>query len=392
MGMKRLSVPTSKSQSMRALILATLAKGTSTIENVLASPDVEKMKVACQQLGATISGNQVIGRGVIDQERTLDAGNSGQVLRFGAALAALSSARTVLDGDESIRERRPIAPLIKGLQDLGVVVEGSRPPFALKGPYKKRAAHIDGQDSQPVSALIIAGAFSPYGLDLVVDHPGETPWVALTLSWLERFQIPYSRHEFSHYQLAGGAEINGFHYRVPTDFSSLAAPVTLALVRGEEVVIDDIEDDPHQGDRQFLNVVQEMGAKCIWSENRLHIIPQALNGIAIDLNPIIDMAPLLATLACFAKGKTRLYNGQIARFKESDRLAAMATELNKLGGKVREFDDGLEITPSPLGDAKLDAYQDHRIAMALAIATDGKNQIKEHPCIQKSYPGFSRLF
>jgi 3-phosphoshikimate 1-carboxyvinyltransferase len=389
-------VPSSKSQTMRALVFAALARGSSTIENRLESPDVDWMIEACRQWGASVevSGRElrVVGRGIVDQRRFLNAGNSGQVLRFGAAISALSKGETEVDGDQSIRTRRPVAPLIEGLRALGATVKGERPPFVVQGPLTKRLARIDGRDSQPVSALLMAGAFSPEGLELKVEQPGEIPWVKLTLSWLDRFHLPYEQEGFSHFCLPGGASIDGFSYRVPTDFSSLAACVTLALVKQEELLVENIEDDPHQGDRRFLEVVQEMGATCRLERGRLRVVPGRLKGIAIDINPIIDMAPLLAVLGCFAEGKTRLYNGKIARFKESDRLSCMTRELGKLGGRVQEFDEGLEIETSELKSAALESHDDHRIAIALAIALKGAHKIKEDPCIKKSYPGFCRLF
>lgn len=398
---KRLKVPTSKSQTMRALLFALLAEGESTLENLLDSPDKDQMIAACRELGAVITTEgkltKVVSPGIIsDKKKVIYAGNSGQVFRFMGAISALSSGKTYLDGDDSLRHLRPISAFINALKDLGVQVEGNQAPLILEGPFKSSKVRMDGSDSQPVSALIMAGAFSPRGMDIEVENSGELPWIALTLSWLDRFKIGYtvdhSEDRIIRYRIPGGAKISGFNYKVPTDFSSLASPLTYALVQQVETVIEDIQDDSFQGDKKFIDVVQQMGAKLEWRGDCLHIYPSSLKGISIDLNPIIDMAPLLSVLGCFAEGKTTLYNGKIARSKESDRLLAMSTELNKMGGNVLLLEDGLEITPQKLYVTDVSSYEDHRIAMALAIATDGKNHLQEASCIKKSYPGFSRLF
>ncbi|HSX26743.1 MAG TPA: 3-phosphoshikimate 1-carboxyvinyltransferase [Chlamydiales bacterium] len=396
---KRLRVPPSKSHTLRALIFALMAKGKSQIFHSLHSPDTMAMVEAIRQLGAKVEVGKeaLIVEGVAGKIQpagdVIQCGNSGQVLRFIGALSALSPSYTILTGDASIRKNRPVKPLLDALNQLGAFAVSSRldgyAPIIIKGPLKGGKAVLSGEDSQPVSALIIAGAFVP--LELSVQNPGEKPWVQLTLSWLDRLKIPYENHNFEHYRMKGGSAIDGFDFAVPGDFSSAAFPIAAALLTGSEMELEGLDRNDVQGDRAIIAVLEKMGARFGWEKNRLVVRKSDLQGISIDVNDFIDALPILAVIGCFAEGKTELYNGAIARKKESDRIGAMAMELRKMGAKIEERVDGMVIHHSPLRGANIESHGDHRVALALAVATlaaRGESKLHGMEVMAKSYPTF----
>ena len=218
-----MDIPTSKSQSIRAILFATLASGTSTIKHYLHSTDIEAMITACCQLGAHIERDQeqLIITGVNGSPRTpddiIDAGNSGLVLRFIACIAGLQDNHIVITGDCSIRHNRTVLPLIEALPKLGVSCESLRgdnhAPLILKGPFKYHKTTFDGQTSQPVSGLLIAAAFKSGSTHFLVRNPGEKPWVDLTLRWLDQFNISYQHQNHQHYVISGDNHIDAFTYK-----------------------------------------------------------------------------------------------------------------------------------------------------------------------------------
>lgn len=395
------AVPSSKSHTIRALLFGLMAKGKSRIYRPLPSPDTFAMIDAIRQLGAKIDMEKEalvvegVGGKLHAAENVIQCGNSGQVLRFIGALAALSPSYTILTGDLSIRHNRPVKPLLDALTQLGAFAESSRldgyAPIIVKGPVKHGKATLDGSDSQPVSGLLLLGAFSP--LELKVTKPGEKPWIDLTLSWLDRFGIHYENDNYQHYKMKGHASIKGFEYTVPGDFSSAAFPIAAAVVTQSEIVLDNIDRKDVQGDKAILSVLESMGARFEGHGSKLGIkTTQGLQGMRIDVNDLIDALPILAVISCFAKGKTELVNAAIARAKESDRIRSMAMELKKMSGRVEELPDGLIIHSSHLrGSMDLQSHQDHRIAMALsvaALAAEGESVVHGIDCVAKSYPTF----
>jgi 3-phosphoshikimate 1-carboxyvinyltransferase len=400
-----LTVPSSKSHTIRALLFACMAKGKSRIMNPLLSPDTSAMIDAIRQFGAKVEVEEkaLIIEGIAGKlkpaEDVIQCGNSGQVLRFMGAMAALSEGYTILTGDSSIRHQRPVKPLLDGLTQLGALALSSRQdgyaPIIVKGPLKSTIATIEGQDSQPVSALLMLGAF--HGIDLHVQNPGEKPWVNLTLSWLSRFNIRYENRNFEHFKVEGGAQIEGFEYRVPADFSSAAFPLVAALITGSEVTIENLDLEDVQGDKAIINVLISMGANIEVRDSKVTVKKSPpLRGLHIDVNDFIDALPILAVAACYALGETRITGALIARRKESDRIHCMAKELKKMGAQIEELEDGLIVRPSLLrGSETLQSHFDHRIAMALSVAAmgaSGKSTIQNIDCVSKSYPTFFEDF
>jgi 3-phosphoshikimate 1-carboxyvinyltransferase len=240
----------------------------------------------------------------------------------------------------------------------------------------------------------MAAAFIPGKVEIHVTNPGEKPWVALTLAWFDKLGISYNNQSFKQYTLNGPSLYNGFEYTVPGDFSSTTFLLSAALLTASTIKITDLDFDDSQGDKQFIQILQRMGAQINIDKNRGTAFikgPQQLQGCSIDVNDSIDSLPILATLACFASTKTVLYNGAIAKNKESNRIKTISCELRKMGARIEEQEDGLIIHPSTLHGAQLNSHNDHRIAMALsiaALASKGESRIDDTECVAKSFTSF----
>lgn len=370
---------------MRALAFALMAKGESRISNPLHSPDTYAMIEAIRQLGAEVeTGEQWTVQGVDGRPQVaddvIDCGNSGQILRFVAALAALSGGWTVLSGDLSVRRRRTASALIDGICQLGGEAFSTRgdgyAPICVRGPMRAGQIVIDGSASQPISALLIAASFLEGETEIATQGSKERAWVDMTLSWLQTLGVDAMRLSTDRYQVSGRAQIRGFEAEIPADCSAAAFPAALKAITGAAIEVD-WPDDPAQGDRTFADLLEAMG-------------PQR-KGIEVDLDGCIDALPILAVVGCYATSEMRLRNGAIARKKESDRIAAIAEQLRRMGADLDELDDGLVIRPSELKGADLSACGDHRIAMALivaAICAKGESRISGAHWIEKSYPHF----
>ena len=395
---EQISVPASKSHTMRALLFAFMADGRSVVENYLHSPDTECMLNLGLSLGAGVvkyhdrievcgvAGCPKIEGGVVD------AGNSGLVVRFGIAMAALGDRPIGFRGDSSLTNKRPIEPLVTALDGLGVTIDGTILPLNVCGPINAYVANIDGEDSQPVSALLIALNILGRDGSISVRNPGEKPWIDVTLWWLKKLGYKISHEDYSLYHIEKSPVHKGFNYRVPADFSSAAYPVAAALIRKQEVVIQGLDFDDIQGDKKIIDILKSMGASFKFCSGSLTILTgSGLQGISIDVDDIIDALPLLAVLGCYAGGETVLYNAGMARHKESDRLASITKELKKMGADIDEYKDRLVIKKSKLKAAHFEAHDDHRIAMALIVASlgvTGESQLEGERWISKSYPNF----
>jgi 3-phosphoshikimate 1-carboxyvinyltransferase len=401
----RLVVPPSKSQCLRAILFAGMAGGQSEIRNVLESPDVEAMLTAITALGANYqrAGNVIKIHGVAGQLKfpqiPVDAGNSGIVLRFIAALVANLSHPVVITGDTSICHQRPIYPYIEGFSAWGVSCESVHAtgyaPIKVCGPIARDVTMcVEGADSQIVSGLLIAASQAAGRQVIQVKNPGERPWVDLTLSWLQRFGVKVIRDRYYRYQIDTQTTIPAFDYTVPADFSSMAFPLVAALITQSSLQLTGIDFKDEQGDKHLIDVLISMGANIRMDVERgnLQVMPGAkLKNRVISVNAMIDALPILAVVGCFGEGEMRLVDAAIARHKESDRIAVIATELNKMGASIVTTADGCVVQPAPLYGADLHSHQDHRIALSLtvaALAAKGKSTIHDVNCMEKSYASF----
>jgi 3-phosphoshikimate 1-carboxyvinyltransferase len=398
-----LTIPPSKSHTLRALVFAMMAKSKTVIYDYLDSPDTIAMGRALSHFGSKVTFTEKrieVEPAFQPSNNVINAANSGQVLRFIGALAALQPTYTLLTGDRSICYNRPVKPLLEGLEQLGAFAASSRgdgfAPIIIRGPMKAGKTALDGKDSQPVSGLLIAAAFLEGTSEISVRNPGEKPWIDLTLHWFDKLGIRYKNENYAHYTLYGNTSYPGFEMQIPGDFSSAAFPIVGALITHSELTLHSLDMRDVQGDKKLIDLLIRMGAKIEVQGTTLTVRKSSrLIGTKIDVNDLIDALPILAVVGCYAEGITEIINGEIARRKESDRIHAIATELQKMGARIEEKKEGLLIHSSSLHGAKLASYNDHRIALSLAIAAlgaKGESEIEGIQCIAKTYPHFIQDF
>ncbi len=399
----RVRVPASKSHTIRALIIATLAEGESRVVHPLDSADTRSCLACCRALGAEIEerpGEWVV-RGTAGRpnapENVVDVGNSGTTLYIAMAAAALARGFTVFTGDEQIR-RRPAANLLGALRDLGATAFDTRgngcAPLVIGGPLRGGRTVVACPTSQYLSALLLAAPLASDSSEIEVTQLNEQPYVEMTLDWLERQGIRLERRGLVWYRVSGGQAYGAFERAVPGDFSSATFFFCAAAVTGSSVTVEGLDPNDSQGDKEVLALLEQMGCRVAWSDTSVTVEGAALKGIEADLNSIPDALPALAVTACFAEGTTRLGNVPQARLKETDRIAVMAAELSRLGAAVREEPDGLVIEGSRLRGGSVDGHGDHRVVMALGIAglgARGSTTVSTAESAAVTFPGFFDL-
>lgn len=411
-----LCMPPSKSHSIRAILFATMGSSGSELKGLLRSPDIEAALRAAQGFGARvhpIASSSTPDRidvridGVAGSPAftttEIDVGNSGQVLRFFGALAALSSQPMLFKGDSSISSQRTIQPLLDALQQRGAKAhalhQNGFAPMYVQGPMQPGPLTLCGRDSQPVSGMLMATAFLPGESHIQAHHSGELPWITLTLSWLKKLGIGYAQEGVGRYRIAGRARYASLDYTPPGDFSAAAFPAVAALLTGQEVYLKGLDCTDVQGDRLLFTHLRAMGASLEEDATAHHIYVRKsqspLQGIPIDVNLLIDALPVLAVLGCFTQGEMHLTGALPARGKECDRIHVMAESLKRLGANIIEEPEGLVVRSSvlraPLDGQPFSSHGDHRIAMALVVAAlrlRGEIVITQAGCIKKSYPTF----
>jgi 3-phosphoshikimate 1-carboxyvinyltransferase len=400
-----IEIPSSKSQTMRAIIFAALAKGKSTIYNYLPSDDTICLIKAIEQMGAKVivytDKLEIFGTSSkinLKENSKIFANNSGIILRFLSALFALSEKEFIIYGDASTN-KRILHPLINGLLQKGAKVQFlekfNQAPLKIKGPVLENDNNIciDGSDSQPISALLIMSAFLKSETTIFVKNPSEKAFIDLTLSWFDRLKIKYERISYNVFKILGNSKFLGFEYFVPTDFSTIAFPIAAALVTDSKIILKNIKFDPFQKDSKIIEILQKANANISIIQNTLTIFPSyELKGFSIDVSNMIDALPILCVIGSKAKGETHLYNAKMAKFKESNRIDTIYNELLKLGVKIEKTENGLKIYESKLSNDKnvtLNSYNDHRIALSLIVAglmlKDKSVTIKNTNCIKKTY-------
>jgi len=396
-------IPANKSHSFRALIMAALAEGTSQITAPAISNDWMRGVEAFEMFGAQIAPKaeevwEITGTGgqLATPDEVIDCGNSGIILRFFMALSACCEGYSVLTGDESLRHIRLCQPLIDALNSLGAWAVSTKgdghAPVVVRGQLKGGRVEIDGRDSQPVSALLIASSLSPAPTELVVHQPGEKPWIGVTLDWLKRCGVEYSNENFQCYRIRGQNKWPAFAQRIPLDWSAALYPIVAAvIVPDSEIRIEGLDIHDSQGDKAVIGVLQQMGADIKVTGETIVARSSRLQGCEIDCNDFIDQFMLLAVVGALAEGQTLLTNAEIARHKECDRIHEMYLALQAMGAHVEERPDGFLLRKSQLHGTHLDSRNDHRMVMTLAVAglaSRGQTFITDIGCIKKTFPHF----
>jgi len=399
----RVFIPGSKSHTIRALFIASLAQGRSEISNPLISEDAMSAVDTCRALGAKIEmqGNKFIVNGFGGIPKTPDdvinVGNSGTTLRFGLGAAALGEGITVFTGDAQIR-RRPLEPLIKALNNLGANIFSTRnngsAPVVVKGKLRGGQTELDSVTSQYMSSVLISAPLAEGNTEVRLTRLNEVPYVEMTMWWLDRQGIAYSNNDFKNFFIKGRQQYKPFNISIPGDFSSATFFAVQAAISGEEFILENLDMTDPQGDKEVLAILESMGAKVDVRKNEISVRGNSLTGREIDMNSIPDALPAMAVAGCFAEGETRLVNVPQARLKETDRIQVMCRELSKMGADIKELEDGLVIRQSKLKGCRVDGHGDHRVVMALAIAgmnCEGDTIINTAEAVNVTFPEFVDL-
>ena len=398
-----INIPGSKSHTIRALFIASLAKGKSVIRYPLKSADTLSAVSICRLFGADIEEKDdcliVDGFGKIPRvpENVLDVGNSGTTLRFATATAGLVDGYTVLTGDEQIR-KRPLKQLLSAMNNLGAEAISTRnngiAPVVIKGKMSGGETDLDSVTSQYLSALLLTLPLIEKDSKINITRLNEVPYVDITLDWLRNQNIELVNNGYKSFEIFGGQSYKPFEKNIPGDFSSATFFMVLAAISGNKFILNNLDINDAQGDKKVLEILGSMGADISINDNSITIIGNKLKGIEIDMNSIPDALPAMAVAACFAEGQTKLYNVPQARLKETDRISVMCSELKKMGADIEELEDGLIIKKSQLKGAKVNGHFDHRVVMSLAIAginIVGETSIDTAEAVDITFPEFNKI-
>ena len=396
-------IPGSKSHTIRAVAIAALAGGASRIVSPLDSADAHAARRIYRQFGACIEeldGEwrvQGLGGSPGTPEDVLDVRNSGTTMRIALGSAALmrGSGLAILTGDEQVR-RRPCGPLAEALNALGAHVESSvgrgTPPFVVRGGLRGGETTLEAVTSQYVSSLLVNAPLADGDTALHVPLLNEKPYVIMTLDWLVRQGVRVDHDEaLSEFRIPGGQSYQVVDRAIPADFSSATFFLAAGALPGNRISCLGLDMTDTQGDKAVVDYLRAMDAQVEVDGDSVTVTGGFLKGCEIDMNATPDALPMMAVLACFAEGTTRLVNVPQARLKETDRIHVMRVELEKMGGRLAELPDGLIIEHSPLRAAAVEGHGDHRVIMALSIAATqvaGRTTVHGADAVDVTYPGF----
>ncbi|MEK0318128.1 MAG: 3-phosphoshikimate 1-carboxyvinyltransferase [Nitrosopumilus sp.] len=390
--------PSNKSYTHRAVFLASLTKGESTIENILHSADTKATIEACKKFGAKINengNNLVINSDSSIHASTIDAANSGTTIRIATAIASLADGKSTLSGDASLNQR-PMKPLLDALESIGAKCSSNdgKPPVEVSGIIKGGELSILGNiSSQFISALMIAAPLSQNGIILNIEGDlVSKPYLDATISIMKKFgvdvktEIPYKKYSINNQTYNSSSVI------IPSDFSSLALLLSASILIGDNLQIEATLSDLPQGDEYFIEILKKLGADVDINGNIITVkSPEKLDGGKFDLSNTPDLLPPLSILALKTTNPIEIFNVKHARYKETDRIAILARELQKLGIKVEEKEDGLILHSSDeLNGANLNSENDHRLFMTFCIAGMyvGNCIVSDAESVNVSYPNF----
>ncbi len=402
-----ITVPGSKSHTIRALILAAMADGTSHISNPLPSNDCLSTAAAVRKVGAEVDFGDEGGRDGSSQvwtvkgagsnlhlpEDQIDVGNSGSLMYFLCPVLSTMEGQCTFTGDESIC-RRPVNHLIDALCQFGAkgrcINGGSTPPFSFCGPIDVNKTLVtEGALSQYISGFMMAASRLNGTLHMELTNPKETPYLTMTKLWLESVGVPVSiSDDFKKISVTGPVAFKAFDRAVPSDWEGVAFPLLAALISGSEIVIDNVDGSGSQGDDKIVEVLQSVGADIEWKKDAGQLIVRgkrcSVDGkpccglstsslpdgqLTVEMNAFPDAICALAVAACFIEGKTVFTDIDICRKKETDRIQAMTSELTKLGAHIVDEGDRLVVFGDggkSLHGGEVESFKDHRIVMSLS--------------------------
>ena len=438
-----ITVPGSKSHTIRALLLATLAEGTSHIKNPLPSADCLSTAAAVPLIGSEVDLNLLAegepgtewtvygaGKNLHLPDDVVNVGDSGSLLYFLTPVAACFEGTSVFTGDASIR-KRPVLHVVDALNQLGAKSFVTRPnanacPLVITGSIKKGGTvKTPGEiSSQYISGLMMAGILTEGPIKIELSNPKETPYLTMTQKWLEKVGVKCSVSEdFKHIEVTPNQNLKGFDATIPSDWEGVAFPLIAALVSDSKITIDNVDSSGTQGDDAIVSILQSLGADILWDKEAEKLFvaggKYSKDGIGrlstehlpngelhVNISGFPDAVCALAAIACFVEGKVLIEDAAVCRRKETDRLKVLTIELAKLGASIEEREDSLIIhghspilkdgSPNPdftLHGAICESYDDHRMAMSLAsialgLPKDERIIINNAECCAVSFPHF----
>lgn len=395
-----ITCPANKSYSHRAVFLASLAGNNSKIDNVLFSADTVATIEACRNFGAeieeintTIIVKKPIKTDIVVPE--IDAKNSGTTIRIASGIASLFTREITLTGDSSL-QKRPMRPLLDALESIGAKCNSTNgmPPIKITGRILGGDVSIPGNfSSQFISALLICAPLTEKGINLTIEgNLVSKPYLDATIATMKNFGvtvqtlIPYKKYSIVPQVYKPST------FTVPMDFSSLALLLSASVLNGENVIIHGRMGNLPQGDKVFIDILEQLGVKVSIKEDQITIqSPKELNGGRFDLSNSPDLLPPLAILALKTTNPIEIINVKHARLKETDRILILARELVKIGIRVQEKEDGLILeSPNESRGALLNSENDHRLFMAFCISGMyvGNCIVTDHESVAVSYPDF----
>ena len=397
--------PGSKSITNRALVCAALADGTSVLTGALDSDDTRVMIDSLQKIGvkveADLAQNQLTVHGTggkfSDCDEDLFIGNSGTTVRFLTAMLGFAGGNFKLDGVDRMRER-PIGPLVEALQGLGsktaALSPGGCPPVEIKSPAISggKVAVSGSISSQYLSGLLMAAAQAPEDVEFSIDGPLiSKPYVQMTIEVMRSFGVDCQADaSLTHFSIGTDQKYAATNYDIEPDASAASYFWAAAAICGGTATVTGLSRDSLQGDVGFVDCLEKMGCDVDWGSDHISVTGPAKHGIDIDMSNVSDTVQTLTSVALFVEGPTNIRNVAHNRVKETDRIGNLAIELRKFGVQVDERHDGLTVHPGPLNPAVIETYDDHRMAMSLALV--GLKQegvvITNPGCVSKTYPSY----
>ena len=398
-----ISAPPSKAYTHRMLVAALLSNGVSKIANYLVSEDTSATLRAIKALGAKVKQQQNLleiegAKPLRTPEKPINCGESGATLRFMIPVAALASGSVTFVMGQSL-SRRPVKPLIQSLKQLGVKTHYSEEkPSTVTvqgGGIEGGKTVLRGDiSSQFISGLLFACPMARRDTEIIVTTPMESKsYIQMTEEVLCKHNVEVSISEdFRRLQIPCNQKYNPCNHAVPGDFSSAAYILAAAAITSSKIKVANLDFNTKQGDKAILDILKQTGLKVSVGEGFVEVEGKLQNAIEVDAKDVPDLVPACAAIACYTKGVFKIYNAKRLRYKESDRLASIYTELKKMGADITVGEDSLTIRgPCAMHGAVIDPHNDHRIAMACAAAAlgaEGETKILNAECVGKSYPKF----
>lgn len=387
--------PSSKSMTQRAIAAALLANGQSTITNPSYCDDsLAAMSIACG-LGARVKPQPdeliIIGSGEL-KESKLNCGESGLAIRMFSPIAALYPAEITLSGANSLK-KRPMLMIEEALEQLGVkcTSTGGFLPLTIQGPISGGRCEIDGSiSSQLLTGLLMALPLATNDSSIKVNNLKSKPYIDMTIQILKSFGITIHNKDYELFQIPGNQKYIPQNYIIESDWSGGAFLLVAGAINGE-ITVQGLRTDSKQSDVAIIRALEMAGAQMKISDNQINMSKSRLKAFEFDATESPDLFPPLVALASYCNGVSTIKGVSRLIYKESDRATALQNEFSKMNIVIEIKDDLMNITGGQPQGTRVESHEDHRIAMAVAVASlgaSGKVYIRDSQCVGKSYPGF----